>query len=351
MRRSWFTVLTVSVGLVIIAVGADRAHSAGSGGMIDSSCSSSGPCIEYDNVAGGPGVRGVSFHGNGLDGQTKSHSTSNANGKAGVFGQDLSTSGTYDSGVAGTSVNGSGVFGTSTNADGLRALSTNGTAVEAYSTNGFGMSGSTGNSSAYFAGVRGVDESTGHFDSGVLGVSTNGYGVSGFSSSGEGGVFRGGSATSPGVVAESDGLDFGNISLDVAYWGRNDSATQPTMELTNNSLTGPGLSVWTQAGFMTYDANGNLSIPGKIFTGGSCSSGCIVTHSSAGQERTTYAARGATAQHRRLRRRHDGRWARPCRARSRFRLADGSTCELLGVLDSRGRQPWFVRHPKDPQRF
>ena len=292
MRRSFVGVFAVSVGLTILALGANQAHSAVSGGAIDSSCSGPSPCVEYDNTGSGPGVRGVSSHGFGINGQTKARSTSNANGKSGVLGQDLSTSATYDSGVSGTSVNGSGVFGTSTNGDGVRALSTNGIAVEGYSNNSYGVSGSTSNSGSGIAGVRGVDESTGLFDAGVAGTSTNGYGVLGFSTNGEAGVFRGGSSTSPGVVASSDGINYGNVFLDVAFFGINDSTSAPAMDIWNASTTGPGLIVGTQAGSMVYDGGGNLTIPGKIFTGGSCSSGCVVTKSTTGQERTTYSARG-----------------------------------------------------------
>jgi hypothetical protein len=78
---------------------------------IDPTCTSSSPCIEYDNTSTGTGMRGVSFLGNGVNGQTKFNSTSSSNGKTGVFGNDLSTSGTFDSGIKGSSVRGMGVYG------------------------------------------------------------------------------------------------------------------------------------------------------------------------------------------------------------------------------------------------
>ncbi len=288
MRRSWLGVFTILVGLTILALGADRAHSASADGPPASTCSGSTPCVEYDNTGNGAGVKGVSSHGNGLDGQTKFNSSRHEFGKSGVLGADLSTSGTHDSGVLGTSVNGTGVSGTSTNGIGVRATSTNSAAVQGLSSNGYGVYGSTGGVS--LAGVLGVDATFGNFGAGILGKSTDGYGVIGISSNGTGGEFIGGAR--PGVVASSDGINFGLVELDEAYWGENDSDAEPTMELANASTSGPGLKVWTQAGPMVYDASGDLRIPGKIFTGGSCSSGCLVTRSATGQERTTYSVRG-----------------------------------------------------------
>jgi hypothetical protein len=114
MKRLWLGILAIPVGLAVITLmGADRLHLANATGGIDPTCTSSLPCIEYDNNSSGPGVRGVSLLGNGLIGFTHSNSTLQSNGKAGVFGSDLSSSGVFDSGVHGLSMRGNGVFGDS----------------------------------------------------------------------------------------------------------------------------------------------------------------------------------------------------------------------------------------------
>src|SRR4030088_1816920 len=104
------------------ATGAGRPHPASAGGVIDPTCTSSSPCIEYDNNGTGPGIRGISVAGNGLAGSTKNHSTSTANGRAGLIGNDTGT-GSFNSGVHGLSVNGNGVLGQSTSNKGVYGTS------------------------------------------------------------------------------------------------------------------------------------------------------------------------------------------------------------------------------------
>src|ERR1700730_19013240 len=77
------------------------------------SCTQSAPCLEWDNTGTGNAVKGVSSKGDALHGQTKFKSAGKTAGKAGVFGEDLSTSGNLDSGVSGVSTNGSGRVGPS----------------------------------------------------------------------------------------------------------------------------------------------------------------------------------------------------------------------------------------------
>src|SRR5450755_979620 len=93
------------------------------------SCASSTPCASWSNSKSGAGVQGISTGGNGANGQTKFKSTSATNAKAGVLGQDNSPSGSFDSGVLGTSTNGVGVQGTSVNGNGVVALSNNQSAL------------------------------------------------------------------------------------------------------------------------------------------------------------------------------------------------------------------------------
>ena len=114
------------------------------------SCASSTPCLEWDNSSTGDAVKGVSTKGNALHGQTKFKSAGKTTGKAGVFGEDLSTSGNLDTGVSGVSTNGSGVVGTSAAWNGIEGL-----------TAGSGTSGVYGqNSSASGFGVAGRDTGT-----------------------------------------------------------------------------------------------------------------------------------------------------------------------------------------------
>ena len=65
------------------------------------SCSSANPCQEGSNSSTGPGLEGISAKGKGVVGQTKFNSTSTSNGQAGIFGNDLSSSGAFDMGVKG----------------------------------------------------------------------------------------------------------------------------------------------------------------------------------------------------------------------------------------------------------
>ncbi len=71
----------------------------------------------------GPALQGASAKGKGVVGQTKSNSTSTTNEQAGVWGQDLSTSGTLDAGVRGFSNNGTGIDGYSNHGTGVKASS------------------------------------------------------------------------------------------------------------------------------------------------------------------------------------------------------------------------------------
>src|ERR1700737_1510547 len=120
---------------------------------IDPTCTSSSPCIEYDNNGTGPGIRGISVNGNGLAGATKNISSSLATGREGLIGNDISTSGTFNAGVRGLSVRGTGVAGQSTSGAGVSAQSNSGTALDGFSSTGIGVQGiSPGNFGANIIG-------------------------------------------------------------------------------------------------------------------------------------------------------------------------------------------------------
>src|SRR5215469_11872469 len=75
-------------------------------------CSSTGPCEEYDNTSTGSGLKGTSTKGNGLVGVTGYNNSLAKHGAFGVDGVDTATNNRLNSGVLGTSNVGTGVTGT-----------------------------------------------------------------------------------------------------------------------------------------------------------------------------------------------------------------------------------------------
>jgi hypothetical protein len=213
------------------------------------SCNSSSACAGGVNSQTGTGVTGGSRQGNGVFGWTQFPSTSHAKSKAGLFGQDLSTSGSYDVGVAGSATRGTGVQGTSTSGAGVVGRST--------SSNGIvGQTSMTGGTS----GVLGQDLSTdlNSNNSGVSGSSQSGYGVNGMASGNGEGVYafsKGGI----GLEAESDGPN-----------------PYPALGLvTGKSFTPLIVGNTSNGNYFEVDADANLTISGHLYTAGSCSSGCL----------------------------------------------------------------------------
>ena len=137
-KRLWIALLAVPICFAsLLVISAQKSNLANAGGIIDPTCTSSLPCIEYDNTSTGPGMKGTSAKGRGVVGVTTFNSTSSSSGTFGVFGNDLSTSGFFDAGVKGLSVRGTGVVGTSTSGIGVEGVAvTSGTAVEADSSLG-----------------------------------------------------------------------------------------------------------------------------------------------------------------------------------------------------------------------
>lgn len=177
LKNRWIGPILIPLCLAItLVIGAERSHPANAGGVIDPTCTSSLPCIEYDNNGAGPGIRGLSLRGNGVGGSTRNNSTTAASGTAGIFGKDESTSGTFDSGVRGQSVLGTGTFGHSVSGTGAIGSSTTGTGVL-----GTSSQSPTVFNSADIAGVAGQDTATpnpsatsGSQNLGVSGVSNSG---------------------------------------------------------------------------------------------------------------------------------------------------------------------------------
>jgi hypothetical protein len=202
-----------------LTVAADRSRPAG-GGVIDPTCTSSLPCIEYVNNSTGPGIRGISLVGNGASGSTKNNSTSSANGRAGVMGNDIGT-GSFNFGVRGLSVSGIGVSGNSTNGFGVFGLSTNQDGVVGESTN--------------FAGVDGA--------------STNFVGAAG------------GSVNGDGVFATSQATPAPGNQLNAAVLGIEGGSGAPfggaPLIIANNATVGDEMSL---------DVNGNMILAGSLTT-------------------------------------------------------------------------------------
>lgn len=185
--------------------------------MSITSCASTAACTGGTNTSTGPGVAGVSSLGKGVTGTTKFASTSSTNGQFGVYGQDSSTSGTFDIGVYGLSVRGIGVSGKSSSNYGVRGTSTSNFGVVGqgsrgvYGTGPIGVYGTgtsrgvSGNVTATGAtGVYGASPAyiavygTGAY--GLYGIGTN-YGVLGTTTNGYGGYFS--SSSFYGVRAAS----------------------------------------------------------------------------------------------------------------------------------------------------
>jgi len=269
-----FAIPFAAVALLTIA--ADRPHP--SVGVIDPSCASSLPCIEYDNHGSGPAVRGVGHTGNGLSGEATFNSTSASNGRAGVIGADISTSGTFDAGVKGTSTNGSGVQGTSVDGYGVMATSTNQSAlfvqnlgasdgIQAIALSNDGTNSSTQNKSGVFlgvgrSGVWGHDDSTdgGRLNVGVEGSSTNGIGVQGNSTN-----FVGVNAVGGFTDLSNDGDFYPALSI------VGDISNGYTPTLINACPSGAANPCDENTSVFKVGQNGNISITGEIFTStGSC---------------------------------------------------------------------------------
>ena len=171
-KRLWIALMAIPICLIsVFLVGTQRSRQADAGGVIDPTCTSSSPCIEYDNNGTGPGIRGISVSGNGLAGLTKNHSTSAATGRAGLAGSDTGT-GTFNSGVHGLSVSGFGVSGQSTSGDAIFGTSTNLAGVHGFSTNNNGVFGDS--QSAFASGVYGQNDGKGY---GVAGRVTQPFGL------------------------------------------------------------------------------------------------------------------------------------------------------------------------------
>jgi hypothetical protein len=267
-------------------------------------CSGGAACLLETNNGSGPGVKSVSAGGNGMIAQTTFKSTGVKNGEAGVLGQDSSATGSYDSGVKGTSYLGTGVYGTSTYGNGVDAYSVYGSAVYAENT-GFedgiqsvalgndGTNSSTQNPSGGGgrgrSGVWGHDDSSdgGTLNNGVTGSSTNGTGVEGISTNyvGVEAIGGGNPATSyedPALSVTSANAE--NSVYEIAVC--NNPADVPCTA--NESVMYVDFigNVNTAGGFT---ASGDIDVAGEYLQDGNCFEGCSkIRHSRHGTAQRRY---------------------------------------------------------------
>ena len=149
------------------------------------------------NTSTGTAITGVSKKGSGIIGQTKFNSTSQSNGQRAVFGQDLSTSGSFNIGVFGLSPRGVAVAGNSTTGQGVDGYSHDGAGVFGVSTT---LDGVEGNGARF----------------GVYGISTNGDGVRAESSTATGeSLFLAQGGTGHFMRADNNACSCYEMSLDI----------------------------------------------------------------------------------------------------------------------------------------
>jgi hypothetical protein len=327
MKNTWTIGLFFVLGLLYALVAnAAGTRSTGAGAASDPVCTSSSPCIQYSNSGTGAGVQGASASGNGLIGTTMFKSTPTTSA-AGVFGEDLSTSGLFDSGVLGTSTRGVGVIGNSRTSYG----------VFGFSRAGSGVRGVTSNLSSTVAqaGVVGFDSSSTSPDrnQGVLGTSDIGTGVQGATVSGIGvkantangialdalasgtgdgidiTVHGGRAIFAQGVGTSSDVATFATngTTPGVAYLGfanglgveaRGFAPSSSNVPALNASCSGGGPAMTatnstspTTKDIMSLDCSGNMVLAGSLTTFGTP----LAVHRRAGTSLGTYLAQQTMA--------------------------------------------------------
>jgi len=287
-RRAWIAFSAIPVCLtLLLLINAEKVHSASAGsGIVDPSCTSSSPCIEYDNNSTGQGIKGVSRQGNGLTGWTDWNSTSSANSKYGVVGNDQSTAGAFDAGVLGKSIRGTGVTGSSTSGSG----------VTGSSTSGFGVIGSSGDSTGAFASVEGVSSGSGLAPavlargSGALFLGLNGAGTQEFE------VTSVGYVNTPGAIVSGQGvLGYAPTGSFAGIEGRSlTSSAEAVLGYGGGGLIFDGVnSSGNQVFFVTDD--GNVGITGGYYKDGTCITACsAATATSPGRAVRSYSTQAST---------------------------------------------------------
>jgi hypothetical protein len=293
-------VAIVSALLLAMGIGAicvTPAHAAFNAIM---SCAQSTACLEWDNTKTGDAVKGVSSKGDAIHGQTKFNSTGKTAGRAGVFGEDLSTSGTLNAGVSGVSTNGAGVIGTSSTFNAVEGLSKNSTGVygQTGAPGGFGSAGR--NTTASGGGGAGVFGDGGPVSVGVIGTASSGNGVYAYSGTGTSLHVNQGPTTSTDELWLQGNNATPHFLFDATDQNSNTlfyvqssgfTAAQGVFIINGNAAMGAPFNI---AGATHsdldiarfFDGNevltshitdeGNIHITGQLFSAGPCQSGCSV---------------------------------------------------------------------------
>jgi len=257
---------------------------------IDPTCTSSSPCIEYDNNSTGQGMKGVSRQGNGLTGWTDWNSTSSSNSKYGVVGNDQSTSGAFDGGMLGKSVRGAGVSGVSTNGVGVQGDSSGNNGIFGDST-APGASGVYGQNDGGGYGVAGRVTKLGFPAVFADAGSTGSVGLSAQSLSGIGANVVGNSPALSVVGGSGDILDVcksGTVNpCDGAH---------AVLSLNSTGYFTAGDGAFCAPGCIDIQASGgNIDIFGQYLKNNSCVAGCsAATVTSLGRAVTSYSAQEAS---------------------------------------------------------
>jgi len=250
------------------------------------SCSSAGPCQEYDNSKTGAGLKGTSSKGPGLSGITHYNKSGATSGTAGVTGLDTATQNGLNSGVLGSSSIGTGVTGMSTSYIGVTGISTNGLGMFGAGSVAGVIGQVTGvNGSTTQPGVFGVDTTNSSANVGVAAQSNQGIGLLALSNNiafQAKGAYGGSiTATGPGLAVSA-----GELGLEVqSANGLGIEVLQGSGNLQAPLVLGSGITGQPFAdSFEAFDSSGTLlmkltdtgdiSILGQIFTSGGCSSGC-----------------------------------------------------------------------------
>jgi hypothetical protein len=292
-KRSWLVILAFTVVLVAVIIGAAHSQQVSADGSIDPTCTSSNPCIEYDNNGSGPGIRGVGIGGNGLAGSTEFKSTSATNFREGLIGNDISTTGIFNAGVRGLSVRGTGVLGNSTSGSGVTATSTSSAAiigtstsslgVWGISTNFTGVNGQTHGSIASSAGVQGTNNAStiavrANGFGGPLFVGNNHLGLDTFTVDDGGNLTVGGNATVSGAEtingdqivgghAAIDGTPGSNTSLSMGFGSTQDYGVQVLGNIFGVRAIGSTAGIQGESGNSTATAVKGFGGGGFIFEG------------------------------------------------------------------------------------
>jgi hypothetical protein len=299
---------TIVVGAVLCLASVPPARAALEAVM---SCAQTTPCLEWDNSKSGDAVKGVSTKGNALHGQTKFKSAGQTAGRAGVLGEDLSTSGNLNAGVSGISNTGTGVTGTSTSWNGMAGFASAAGVSGVYGQNsaatGFGLAGRNTATTHNGAGA-GILADGGAANDGLHAIATGGSGVALYAFSQAGTALfanQGAGVTAPELYLQDTSSSNNAIIQAVGPSGNVLDLKSDHMTLNADLLvqsadgaaiigtdyTIPPLNVYgggSNTNFEVFSVNdefgnqamgvsdiGTVSIAGLLFTQGSCNSGCL----------------------------------------------------------------------------